>query len=62
MQSFLLENDIKSKPFYPVTNAIIFKKDEQNEDDKIDRNFNITWIEELPEQNDILKGEWFDKS
>ena len=62
MQSFLQVNNIKSKPFYPVTNAIIFKKDEQNEDDKIDRNFNITWIEELPEQNDILKGEWFDKN
>ena len=62
MQSFLQENNIQSKPFYPVTNATIFKKDDQNEEDKIDRNFNITWIEELPEQNDILQGEWFDKN
>ena len=25
----------------------------------IDRNFNITWIKDLPEQNEIIDGEWF---
>ena len=59
MQSFLKENDIKSSPFYPVTNATIEKKGKQSSDDEIDRNFNITWIKDLPDQNDILSGEWF---
>ena len=53
MQSYLDENGIKSKPFYPVTNASILKKEKQDDEDLIDRNFNITWIEDLPEQNTI---------
>tara|TARA_B100001109_G_scaffold218645_1_gene188855 strand:- start:169 stop:2604 length:2436 start_codon:yes stop_codon:yes gene_type:complete len=61
MQSFLKENAITSTPFYPVTNATIHKKGKDSSDDEIDRNFNITWIKDLPEQNDILSGEWFDE-
>ena len=57
MKSFLSENDIKINLFYPVANAQIVKKKDQ--DNIIDRNFNITWIKDLPEQNEIIDGEWF---
>ena len=57
MKRFLSENDIKINLFYPVANAQIVKKNDQ--DNIIDRNFNITWIKDLPEQNEIIDGEWF---
>ena len=57
MQVFLKDNQIKSTPFFPVTSATILKKEDQ--DNAIDRNFNITWIEELPDQNELFAGEWF---
>ncbi|MDA7602178.1 hypothetical protein N8791_06520 [Gammaproteobacteria bacterium] len=57
MKLFLSENDIKVNLFYPVANAQIVRK--QDKDNIIDRNFNITWIKDLPEQNEIIDGEWF---
>ena len=57
MKRFLSENDIKVNLFYPVANAQIVRK--QDKDNIIDRNFNITWIKDLPEQNEIIDGEWF---
>ena len=57
MKRFLSENDIKINLFYPVANAQIVRK--QDKDNIIDRNFNITWIKDLPEQNEIIDGEWF---
>ena len=57
MKRFLSENDIKVNLFYPVANAQIVRK--QDKDNIIDRNFNITWIKDLPEQNEIVDGEWF---
>ena len=57
MKLFLSENDIKVNLFYPVANAQIVRK--QDKDNVIDRNFNITWIKDLPEQNEIIDGEWF---
>ena len=57
MKRFLSENDIKINLFYPVANAQIIRK--QDKDNIIDRNFNITWIKDLPEQNEIVDGEWF---
>ena len=57
MKRFLSENDIKINLFYPVANAQIVRK--QDKDNIIDRNFNITWIKDLPEQNEIVDGEWF---
>ena len=57
MKRFLSENDIKDNLFYPVANAQIVRK--QDKDNIIDRNFNITWIKDLPEQNEIIDGEWF---
>jgi putative ABC transport system permease protein len=57
MKRFLSENDIKINLFYPVANAQIIRK--QDKDNIIDRNFNITWIKDLPEQNEIIDGEWF---
>jgi putative ABC transport system permease protein len=57
MKRFLSENDIEINLFYPVANAQIVRKKDQ--DNIIDRNFNITWIKDLPEQNEIIDGEWF---
>ena len=58
MRLFLKENNIKSTTFFPVANASITKI-ENDKEIQIDRNFNITWIYNLPEQNQILEGEWF---
>ena len=57
MEIFFAKNQIVPTPFFPVTNATVERKEENKE--IIDRNFNITWIDELPEQNGILEGEWF---
>ena len=57
MKLFLSEKDIEIDLFYPVANAQITKKQDKN--NVIDRNFNITWIKDLPEQNKIVDGEWF---
>ena len=57
MEIFFAKNQVVPSPFFPVTNATVERKEENKE--IIDRNFNITWIDELPEQNGILEGEWF---
>ena len=58
MSLFLKDNNIKATTFFPVANASI-SKIENKEEIEIDRNFNITWIDNLPEQNQVLEGEWF---
>ena len=58
MKSFLKTENIVSSTFYPVANASIAKI-EDNSVTEIDRNFNITWIRDLPNQNEVLEGEWF---
>ena len=58
MKLYLERENIISTTFFPVTNASISRL----EDDKIieiDRNFNITWVQDLPEQNEVIKGRWF---
>ena len=57
MKLFLSEKDIEIDLFYPVANAQITRKQDKN--NVIDRNFNITWIKDLPDQNKIVDGEWF---
>lgn len=57
MKVFLAGKDIEVDLFYPVANAQIVRM--QDKDNIIDRNFNITWVEDLPEQNEIVDGEWF---
>lgn len=57
MESFFRKNQIDPTPFFPVTNATIERGEEDQE--LIDRNFNITWINKLPEQNEISSGAWF---
>ena len=57
MESFFKDNQINPTPFFPVTNATIEREEEDQE--LIDRNFNITWIDQLPEQNEISDGAWF---
>ena len=56
MKLFLSEKDVEMETFYPVANAKILRKDDQAE---IDRNFNITWVKDLPDQNAVLEGSWF---
>tara|TARA_B100000131_G_scaffold106623_1_gene103410 strand:- start:92 stop:2524 length:2433 start_codon:yes stop_codon:yes gene_type:complete len=56
MKLFLSEKDVEMETFYPVANAKILRKDDQAE---IDRNFNITWVKDLPDQNEVLEGSWF---
>ena len=58
MNLFLQDNNIKATTFFPVANASI-SKIKNKEEIEIDRNFNITWIHNLPEQNQVLEGEWF---
>ena len=56
MKPFLSEKGVEIKTFFPVANAKILRKDGQAE---IDRNFNITWVEDLPDQNVVSAGNWF---
>ena len=57
MKVFLSEENIDTNIFYPVANAQIIRK--YDRENIIDRNFNITWISRLPEQNEIIEGKWF---
>ena len=57
MKDFLSKEDIETNLFYPVANAQIIRANDQ--ENIIDRNFNISWILSLPEQNEIVEGEWF---
>ena len=55
----MLSKDIEVDLFYPVANAQIVRI--QDKDNIIDRNFNITWVEDLPGQNEIVDGDWFQR-
>ncbi|HIC27720.1 MAG TPA: hypothetical protein EYO81_05575, partial [Gammaproteobacteria bacterium] len=59
--SFLEENEIEKRPFYPITSSIIIKLPGSALEDPtpIDRNFNLTWSSELPENNKVISGDWF---
>lgn len=58
---FLKNNGIEESPFYPITNTVILKlpKDGETISKPIDRNFNASWSNKLPENNKIISGEWF---
>jgi putative ABC transport system permease protein len=58
MKLFLNEKNIKASTFFPVANSSITKI-ENKEEIQIDRNFNITWVYSLPDQNKISEGDWF---
>ena len=58
MKVYLEKENIAHTTFFPVTNASISKLEDEKITE-IDRNFNITWVQDLPEQNEIIKGEWF---
>ncbi len=57
--SFLKTNEIKTEQIYPVTSARFFRKNPKQEDEIIDRTFNFTWMNNLPEGNQIVEGNWF---
>ena len=56
--SFLKENKIDLQPIYPVTSARFQRVSSGKE---IDRTFNFTWMDSLPEGNEVISGEWFAK-
>ena len=56
--NFLELNDINPEQIYPVTSARFQRKSSGKE---IDRTFNFTWMNELPDGNQIIKGNWFNK-
>ena len=56
--SFLKENKIDLQPIYPVTSARFQRVSSGKE---IDRTFNFTWMDSLPEGNEVIAGEWFAK-
>ncbi|PCK31152.1 ABC transporter permease [Pseudoalteromonas piscicida] len=78
MQSKLDEQGIIHEHFYPVflgrVNALngeafarrvsLQEGEEKDEDARegVGRELNLTWLDELPEGNEIVKGEWFDDS
>ena len=59
--NFLNLNKINSQPIYPVTSARFLRKNPSS-GKEIDRTFNFTWMEDLPEDNIILAGSWFSDS
>lgn len=59
LKDFLESRDIELLPIYPVTSARFFRV---GEGEDIDRTFNFTWMEDLPEGNKIVSGEWFNQS
>ena len=61
ISSFLEENEITTNTFYPITNTVIIKLPGITNEisSPIDRNFNATWSKELPDNNKIISGEWF---
>ena len=59
IKKYLSENQIQSEPFYPITNTRMFRDSADETKRPIERTFNMTWINELPKQNEIISGEWF---
>ena len=55
---FLNVKRINSQQIYPVTSARFLRKDPSS-GKEIDRTFNFTWMEDLPEDNNIVAGSWF---
>jgi len=61
ISSFLEDNKIASPTFYPITNTIMIKLPSVSDETPIpiDRNFNASWTNELPDNNTVISGEWF---
>ena len=54
---FLKMNEIAVQPLFPVTSARFQRLDSKKE---IDRTFNFTWMDKLPEGNEVIAGKWFE--
>ena len=54
---FLKLNEIVVEPLFPVTSARFQRLNSKKE---IDRTFNFTWMNELPEGNEVIAGKWFE--
>jgi putative ABC transport system permease protein len=65
IKNFMTSNGLEVNPFFPITNARLerLSSDQIPEKDSlIDRSFNITWTTELPKNNKIIEGAWFEES
>ena len=68
IKNFMLENEIQRNSFFPITSIRLKKvhnsiNEEYGVKDKnIDRTFNMTWTDDLPDNNEVLLGEWFSGS
>ncbi|TPH16207.1 ABC transporter permease [Litorilituus lipolyticus] len=78
IQNFFISNDIPHEAFYPVFSGRVdavngeefakrVSKQENEEQDKdarrgVSREPNLTWLDTLPDGNEITEGEWFSDS
>jgi|TARA_B110000438_G_scaffold270506_1_gene287674 putative ABC transport system permease protein len=61
IETFMSSNGITSNQFFPVTSTRLELITKNNEANKklIDRSFNMTWVYEMPSNNELSEGEWF---
>ena len=64
IEDFMTTSGIEVKDFYPITSAKVkrLSPPDSEEDLLIDRSFNMTWTLNLPDNNLIKEGVWFNES
>ena len=65
IKKFMTSNGLEVNLFFPITNSRLerLSSDQISEKDSlIDRSFNMTWTTELPKNNKIIEGTWFEES
>ena len=64
IEEFMTGSGIEVKDFYPITSAKVkrLSPPDSEEDLLIDRSFNMTWTLNLPDNNLIKEGVWFNES
>ena len=64
IEDFMTSSGIEVKDFYPITSAKVKRLSPLDSDlnPPIDRSFNMTWTLNLPDNNLIEEGVWFDES
>jgi len=66
MKAFLAEHHVRPESFYPIVRArmtqINGQSTEGNQDEALNRELNLTWLQQRPEHNPITAGSWPPKS